>query len=250
MNEQFAERVLGPLLLLQGLYTRWVTPRLPEASGERQGQAGSGSPLRLLIGGDSAAAGVGAQTQDEALCGRLVAQLAGDYQVDWTLWAQSGLNSLALLTLLEAQDAQPFDVALLSIGVNDVTSRIRLEPWLMLQERLLQLLRDKFGVNQIIVSPLPPMHLFPALPRPLRGYLGSRSRRFNQQLATLVEQTAGCTLLDINLSPAAGQMARDGFHPGPMIYRQWAEHAARTIIQSSPIEFERKTAGATQRADD
>ena len=250
MHEQFAERVLGPLLLLQGLYTRRVTPRLPEPSGERQGQVGSGSPLRLLIVGDSAAAGVGAETQDQALSGRLVARLAGDYQVNWTLWAQSGLDSRALLRLLEEQDAQPFEVALLSIGVNDVTSRITLEQWLALQKSLLQLLRDTFGVQQIIVSPLPPMHLFPALPRPLRGYLGSRARRFNQHLATLVEQTAGCTLLDINLSPVAGQMARDGFHPGPAIYQQWAEHAARAIGTPSPIEFERKTAGATQRADD
>lgn len=28
MHEKFAECVLGPLLLVQGLYTRWVTPRL------------------------------------------------------------------------------------------------------------------------------------------------------------------------------------------------------------------------------
>lgn len=250
MHEKFAECVLGPLLLVQGLYTRRVTPRLPEASGERQGQAGNGTPLRLLIVGDSAAAGVGAATQDEALSGQLVAQLASDYQLNWTLWAQSGLDSRALLTLLEEQDAQPFDVALLSIGVNDVTSRIRLAPWLALQNSLLQLLRDKFGVQQIIVSPLPPMHLFPALPCPLRGYLGSRARRFNQHLATLVAQTAGGSLLELNLSPAAGHMARDGFHPGPAIYHQWAEHAARAIGQPSSAEFERKTAGATQRADD
>ncbi len=250
MHEKFAECVLGPLLLVQGLYTRWVTPRLLEPRGERQGRAGNGSPVRLLIAGDSAAAGVGAETQDQALSGRLVAQLVGDYLVNWTLWAQSGLDSRALLTLLEEQDAQPFEVALLSIGVNDVTSRITLEQWLVLQKRLLQLLRDKFGVQQIIVSPLPPMHLFPALPRPLRGYLGSRARRFNQHLATLVEHTAGCTLLEINLSPAAGQMARDGFHPGPAIYQQWAEHAALAIGKPSPIGFDRKTAGATQPADD
>ena len=62
-KETLAKVLLGPVLLAQGIYTRRMTPRLPEAEGERQGEAGSGDVLRLLIVGDSAAAGVGAATQ-------------------------------------------------------------------------------------------------------------------------------------------------------------------------------------------
>ena len=47
---------LSPLLLMQGLYVRKVTPRLPEAAGARVGEAGTGPALRLMILGDSAAA--------------------------------------------------------------------------------------------------------------------------------------------------------------------------------------------------
>ena len=53
-TETLAKIFLGPVLLAQGLYTRRVTPKLPEAEGERQGDAGSGDVLRLLIVGDSA----------------------------------------------------------------------------------------------------------------------------------------------------------------------------------------------------
>jgi lysophospholipase L1-like esterase len=127
-TETLAKIFLGPVLLAQGLYTRRVTPRLPEAEGERQGEVGSGDILRLLIVGDSAAAGVGALTQAEALSGRLVEHLADDYRVSWKLWARTGLDSQGLLELLEQHAPEPFDVALLSIGVNDVTSS--LTPWI------------------------------------------------------------------------------------------------------------------------
>jgi hypothetical protein len=63
---------LAPILLCQGKYVRRVTPKLPEADGPRFGEAGVGKPLRLLVLGDSAAAGVGVNTQQEALAGHLV----------------------------------------------------------------------------------------------------------------------------------------------------------------------------------
>lgn len=230
-TESLAKILLGPLLLVQGLYTRRVTPRLPEAEGERLGEAGSGDVLRLLIVGDSAAAGVGAATQGEALSGRLVERLADDYRVSWKLWARSGLDSQGLLDLLEQHAPEPFDVALLSIGVNDVTSSLTLDQWLARQQRLIALLGDKFAVKQIVLSPLPPMHLFPALPQPLRWFLGFRARRFNAHLADLAARMDQCTMLSTPLTPEPDLMASDGFHPGPMLYRQWADDAARVIDQ-------------------
>jgi lysophospholipase L1-like esterase len=230
-TETLAKILLGPVLLAQGLYTRRMTPKLPEAEGERQGNAGSGEVLRLLIVGDSAAAGVGAATQGEALSGRLVERLADDYQVSWKLWARSGLDSQGLLELLEQHPPEPFDVALLSIGVNDVTSSLTLDQWLARQRRLMTLLCDRFAVRQIVVSPLPPMHLFPALPQPLRWFLGFRARAFNAHLADLATGVDECTMLSTPLAPRPGLMASDGFHPGPLLYRQWADDAARVIDQ-------------------
>ena len=66
MGYHFTTIGLGPVLLAQGHYVRRVTPRLPEPEGLRQGVEGSGPPLRLLILGDSSAAGVGVATQAEA----------------------------------------------------------------------------------------------------------------------------------------------------------------------------------------
>ncbi|AWY39888.1 SGNH/GDSL hydrolase family protein [Pseudomonas putida] len=230
-TETLAKILLGPLLLMQGAYTRRVTPKLPEAEGEREGVAGAGDVLRLLILGDSAAAGVGAQSQSEALSGQLVSRLARTHRVCWALRAQSGLDSQGLLEHLQQQASQPFDVVLLSIGVNDVISQLTADQWIARQRQLIEVLTDRFAARLIVFSPLPPMHLFPALPQPLRWYLGYRAARFNTHLALLANRTDRCRMLTTHLAPVAGSMARDGFHPGPAIYSVWADDAAQVIAR-------------------
>lgn len=105
------------------------------------------------------------------------------------------------------------------------------DEWVARQHRLIGLLREKYAVKQVVLSPLPPMHLFPALPQPLRWYLGLRASAFNTGLAELAERIDHCTLLTTRLAPVNGSMARDGFHPGPAIYSQWADDVAAVIDQ-------------------
>ncbi len=138
MIESLSRIVLGPLLLAQGLYVRRVTPRLPEPCGERCGTCGEGPALRLLIIGDSAAAGVGVAHQDDALAGQLVANLAADFRLSWQLLAQTGLDTPQLLRRLEGSGAQGFDAVLVSVGVNDVTGAIAADDWLVCLVRLVQ----------------------------------------------------------------------------------------------------------------
>jgi hypothetical protein len=93
--------LLAPLLWLQARHVRRVTPRLPEPPGCRTGIAGSGTLIRLLVAGDSGAAGVGAPTQDQALCGQLVRRLSRHHTVAWCVMAVNGLDSAGLLKLLQ-----------------------------------------------------------------------------------------------------------------------------------------------------
>ena len=87
---------LSPVLVAQGVYTRLRTPRLPEATGPRSGVVGSGPMLRLLVLGDSSAAGVGVGLQRDALAGPLARALArqSHLQVHWQLLARTGLTLL------------------------------------------------------------------------------------------------------------------------------------------------------------
>lgn len=121
MKHQLAAIALSPLLILQALYVRILTPRLLEPQGERSGTQGSGPVLRLLILGDSAAAGVGVATQNQALSGQLVSELEDDFLVVWKLVAKTGHKAEDVLAQLEMLTPEPYDVVVTSIGVNDVT---------------------------------------------------------------------------------------------------------------------------------
>jgi lysophospholipase L1-like esterase len=220
---------LAPLLLLQGLYVRKVTPRLPEPTGARSGEIGQGRNLRLLILGDSAAAGVGAETQTQALSGQLIQKLSGSYRITWQLWAANGRNSAQSLQILEQAPAESFDAVLISLGVNDVTGGISVDTWRNQQLQLVEALRGKFRAQRILFTALPPMHHFPALPQPLRWVLGARAKKFNQTLRAFVATRSDCRLLHFDAPMQPDFMATDGFHPSSVTYGLWAEQAARSI---------------------
>lgn len=229
MNDTFAAVALAPLLIAEALYIRRVTPRLPEPSGDRSGTDGTGPRLRLLILGDSAAAGVGVFTQDQALSGQLVCALGAGFQVSWKLIATTGHKAKDIVSLLEELSPETFDVVVTSIGVNDVTHGTSVSKWIDKQKQIIELLQAKFHSPYILLSSVPPMHLFPALPQPLRWYLGMRAKRFNSELAKLTEGDRRCAVVTINFSLEAGYMAADGFHPGAPAYALWARHVADII---------------------
>jgi lysophospholipase L1-like esterase len=229
LDYRYATVALAPVLLAQGLRVRLVTPRLPEPPGPRSGSAGRGPSLRLLIAGDSAAAGVGAAHQAEGLSGCLVGALQADFSVSWTLNARTGLRTLGVLARLESLPPARFDVALLSAGVNDVTGGTRSHAFVAQQRRLVALLKSRFGVRLILLTGLPPMHAFPALPQPLRWCLGARAQAFTGLLESVVAADADCELVTPQLPLDLAYMATDGFHPGPPAYAQWGREAAAVI---------------------
>jgi lysophospholipase L1-like esterase len=235
-----AKWTLGPLLLFQGGRVRKTALVLPEAPGAREGVTGEGAPLRLLVLGDSAAAGVGAATQDEALTGRIVERLRERFRVEWRLVARTGATTASTTRHLERIAPFATDAVVTSLGVNDVTGDVGVARFLALQASLHALLRERFGARLVLASGLPPMGCFPALPQPLRWYLGARAREYDRGLARALPGGGGAEYLPLAGELDAGHMAADGFHPGPAIYEAWGAAAAGRIAQ----RFGRATAAA------
>jgi lysophospholipase L1-like esterase len=229
MRHRLASIALAPILVAQGWRVRRVTPRLPEPAGARWGVIGSGPRLRLLIAGDSSAAGVGVSSQQDALSGHLVAGLSSTFELSWKLVARTGHTVQGVLDELQAVAPESFDVAFICVGVNDVTGHTRPHRWIARQRALIELLASRFGVAHVIFSGLPPMHVFPALPQPLRWYLGTKAALLDDLLARLVGLDARCELLRVDFPVEAGYMASDGFHPGAAAYRLWGSVAAAAI---------------------
>lgn len=218
--------ILSPILLVQGKRVKKNIVRLPEPLGARTGVIGIGQPLRLLILGDSAAAGVGVDHQDKALAGQLVKQLSQHYQVNWRLEASTGHTSEEVIERIKSQiERQPYDVVVTSVGVNDVTRLVSAKKWIGLQRQLLQQIRHKFQPKLILLTSVPPMHLFSALPQPLRWHLGSYAQAMNKALAELLNANPECVQITLPLEPGRRNipLASDGFHPSAQAYEVWAD---------------------------
>ena len=220
---------LSPILLLQGLWVRKKVPRLPEAEGVREGVTGNGIELRLLVVGDSSAAGVGVPVQSQALTGQLVSQLSSDYKVHWKLIAQTGWSTSELRKCLYSAQRCRYDVVLTATGINDITSSHSIGRCVFEQKELVELLREKYAVRHILISGMPPVHRFPSLPEPLRAYLGDRAKRLDDELKSWVQHQKDCDYIRLDFPIGTDYMASDGFHPGPGIYTIWGEVASDRI---------------------
>ena len=227
--------VLSPLLVTQAVITRARLPRLPEAEGERQGVAGaprSGPALRLLIAGDSSAAGVGVVSQRDALAGQLSQCLvhACGAAVHWQLSARSGLATAQMLALLQQRTPLPHaDIAVIVTGVNDVIDQVPSHSAVAAREALANWLRNAQGVQHVVFAPLPPIHQFPGLPQPLRWVAGSDARRHNRALCDWAQTRSDVSCVAMQVPLNRGVMASDGFHPGEPVYRYCASMIAEHI---------------------
>ncbi len=228
--DQILRVPLLPVLATQGLSVRRNAQLLPEPTGPREGRTGRGPRLRLLITGDSSAAGVGAGTQDQALSGHLVNRLAGHYAVEWRLEATTGHTTQDTIDRLSQMEGE-FDAVVTALGVNDVTRAVTRQQFARRQTRLMRLLSENLGARRIVVTAVPQMNRFPALPQPLAWVLGCQAARLDQGLQEVAAAFPHVQHLPLDLPDDPALAAPDGYHPSPRAYALWADAAARLLLQ-------------------
>jgi lysophospholipase L1-like esterase len=217
----------------QGLWTRRRVPVLPEAAGPRKGMVGQGAQLRLLIVGDSSAAGVGVARQEQALAGYLSRELAAAAcaRVHWQLVARSGITSAQALLLARQAAPARADIAVAVLGVNDVVGQVSASRAVAAREALADWLLGTVGARHVVFSPLPPIHQFPALPQPLRWVAGRDARRHDAAMARWAAQRHDVSHAPMAVTLRPEVMAHDGFHPGEPVYRMCGRALAAHIAQ-------------------
>jgi len=240
---QACKLALLPVLLAQGRRVRDNALRLPEAAGERHGVAGRGRvALRVLIVGDSSAAGVGVGTQDEAFAGQLAQSLAErtGAAVGWQLVATSGhtAGDAARALALAGAKLRTADLLVTALGVNDVLDQTRPAQFLAALDEIHALAVTRAQVTHTWHCGLPPLGTFALLPQPLRWILGRDASHLDGALVRHLEGQATRLHLPLPDAPRVpdrddatpeGWMARDGFHPGLLGYRQWGRQVAEAI---------------------
>jgi lysophospholipase L1-like esterase len=228
--------VLGPVLLIQARRLRRTALRLPEAAGPRCGSEGLQDALqpalRILVVGDSSAAGVGVDDQAQALAqpvAKLLAIKLGR-PITWQLVAKSGVNTEESLALLRQSELGSADFLVIALGTNDVTSQRAPRQFLQDYRRLVEEVRRRTGIVGLVATGLPPLRILPAAQHPLRWYLGRYAARLDRMLRRWISQDAAARYVSLDWAAKPLEMARDRFHPGARQYRRWAELVSEQIV--------------------
>ncbi|MBK8809577.1 MAG: SGNH/GDSL hydrolase family protein [Acidobacteria bacterium] len=218
---------LMPFLYLQGQYMRRKIGRLPDASGPTTGRTGDGdSPARLLVLGESTAAGVGASTHDNALSGhfsRSLSEKVGQ-PVDWTVVGRSGITVGETIVELVPQIPEiEFDYILLALCGNEVLKLRSPRETRRDMTRLIGILREKSPRATFFITNAPAIRLSPVLPDPLRSVLGYLSALHD---ANARDFTAGLERVYYYHQPtfAPEGFFADGIHPSEFGYQMWSEN--------------------------
>ncbi|MEQ8715309.1 MAG: SGNH/GDSL hydrolase family protein [Cyclobacteriaceae bacterium] len=219
-----------PLILPEAIYARWRTPRLPEAKDPTEGSSPSAlfPPLKIAFIGESTIAGVGAHDMKNALTGSTITALEKSYCVKWSIVGHNGIRISELLPYLTKDLLSDKQTIIVAIGANDTTKLTSYNRWIEGLVRFITKVRSHTDAP-IIFSELPPMHLFTALPQPLRTVVGQRAKLFDKALRGVCEADESCHYLPLNFEPRPGYLATDGYHPSELAYQEWGERLATFI---------------------
>ncbi len=252
-----------PIYVWQGLAVRRRAMRMPPPdhkgwvhtdSGRRdhlpETSDSSDTRLRILLIGDSSAAGVGATTVDASLGGQL-AQILHEQTGRPVSIRIAGSNSAVSGEIRDHVVPNlrhdPYDYICLNIGTNDAKNFHRGRTFCKNFGSLLYALKSRFPEASIIWSGVLDLKDVPALPSPLNRILGIRSRIINRNGRILCAERGA-------LAPQAvwdiipENFAVDGFHASERGYRQWAEGLANFIAELEPDrDRSRKTLSAPAR---
>jgi lysophospholipase L1-like esterase len=211
--------------------------------------SGAGPALRMVALGDSAAAGLGADAPEHTIAVRVALGLAAasgrpvDLVSLAVVGAQTSHVRAQVAHALEAFGGPPPEIAVMMVGANDVTHRVRPQTSVRELREVVTSLRE-VGC-EVVLGCCPDLGTIQPLPNPLRA-IGRRLSRTLAAAQELVTQEAGghAVLLGAVLGPEFASMpgeyfSEDRFHPSSVGYRRCAEEllpAALEALQLAPVE--------------
>jgi lysophospholipase L1-like esterase len=222
--------LLLPIVAVQGRWVRSTLKMAAPAAGPTSGNVGDASrpPVRIAVVGDSTAAGHGVDTHDDGFPGCLARELAARTRrpVMWEAVGQFGATARRIRYRLLPRLGENLNVAVLLAGANDVLTRRPPEHWGDDLAAIVDDLADR--AEHVVVSGIPPFHVFPSLPTTLGRYLAERASALDEVSQQVCAEQPRATWIGfadtVSLSPDF--FSHDRFHPAAPGYRRWAQAVA------------------------
>lgn len=196
-----------------------------------------GHPVELLLLGDSIAAGLGAESGKHGLGAQLATRLAkrSRRSVRLTTAARVGSESSMLAGQLASLPlGYRADVAVIVVGGNDVTHRVRVADAVEALAGSIRALREEG--TEVVVGTCPDLGTLRAVPQPLRALAGRSSR---QLAAAQRRRAVELGAHSVSLAEVVGpfflaqpdeMFSLDRFHPSGAGYRRTAKAMLPSVL--------------------
>ncbi|KQT86367.1 SGNH/GDSL hydrolase family protein [Aurantimonas sp. Leaf443] len=247
MRDSALSWALIPVYVVQGLSVRRRTERMPPPAGPARGRVGpadeagghtSLAAIRLLVLGDSSAAGVGVDDVSECLAPRLAERLFA-LTGKTVSWRMAGSNSAISAEVRDHVvpniEREPFTHIVLMVGTNDAKNFHRAGRFKRGFGTLLYALRARWPEARIVWSPPVDFLRVPALPRGLAKVLELRAAMVRRVGTRLCVERGVVPATTIPRVEPAG-FSRDGFHASAAGYTYVAGHLAAYVLGDRAAE--------------
>jgi lysophospholipase L1-like esterase len=201
----------------------------------------TGQPIRLVVLGDSAAAGYGAAVPQDTFGAFLATGLAdlAKRPVILTCVAAVGAQTSALAGQIQRALPEQPEVCVIIVGVNDVTHRVRpADSLLWLTDAILAL---RAAGSEVVVGTCPDLGTVRPISPPLRQVARQWSRRLAAAQAIAVIEAGAravslATILGQEFAVNSSEMfGPDLFHPSPAGYRACAAAMLPSVAAAAGV---------------
>ena len=184
----------------------------------------------ILIIGESTAAGVGATSSERTFAAQIFEHTKGKFNI-YNL-GKNGLRTGNLFDLFkksEIEVSQSFSKAIILIGANDCFKFT--PPWKFRKEieSFILFLKDKKGVEKIIIPMIPPVQEFPLIPGIRRFFLGWHRDLLSKEPQLLEKKISNLSFENQETETSEAFYSEDGIHPSDFGYELIASHIALKI---------------------
>ncbi|TFV97881.1 hypothetical protein E4S40_04375 [Algoriphagus kandeliae] len=178
------------------------------------------SSKRILILGESTAAGVGASQPETTLAGNIFHLFQEKYQV--INLGKNGLRAKELIpTFKEDLGTNPskLEGIFLFIGANDCFRLTKPTDYKSDLENIISWLYKSYSPEWFYLSDIPPVHIFPSFTPQLKYFLLGQRKFLSKEMENIASQYSNMIYEEIQFDLSPEFFAIDGIHPSDYGYQ-------------------------------
>jgi len=226
-------RTLRPLLKVSLLGYRLEVANALFPDGPADGEAAGPNPVRILFVGDIASSSYNVLNHGLGVASQTSRYVAQEHSIgcSWTTISDTELTMTRAANALSSVELE-VEALVVIVGVPDVLLGTTRTEWTKSLERIVDAARHSANPNcPVIVSAIPPMHRFRAMPKFVKRILALQIQRLNGASVSVASTHPGVVYSPFPSLETEGMFIEDAFN-WRAVHTQWGKQLGATTARA------------------